>query len=98
ERGDEPGADEGDDDGPHVPAGDVRGDRETVSLGRELLGQPTVSHRMLGRPSDPGREVGGGEGGERGGDRLGREAGAEDDAADAEERAPGDVAGQRRIT
>ena len=57
DRGDQRHADERDDDGPDVAAGDMGADREPAPLGRELLGQQAVADRMLGRPADPRRDV-----------------------------------------
>jgi hypothetical protein len=47
-----------DEDGAHVPARDVRADREPATCRRELLGEQAVADRVLRRPADTREDVG----------------------------------------
>ena len=89
--------DDGDDDRPDVPAGDVRADREAATFRRELLGQQAVAHGVLGRPADPRHDVRDRERREARRERLERESATEQDPADAQQVPSRHDAGQARV-
>ena len=91
---DERHADHRHDDRAEIATRDVGTDRESASLGRELLGQQAVADRVLRRTTDPRDDIRDGEGEEAAGQRLGREPATEQQATRAQEAATRDPSGQ----